>query len=107
MNTQPKLGTRKLHRTASKTEARLLVKYIPNDTTTAERTAATQNTVLSILGPSDLCSTGLLPRLPFGQRILKHTLLRHPGSKTQALYRVVQLVSSCCSNRRGRRSSGT
>src|SRR5919107_1074164 len=73
MNIQPKLGTRKLHKTASKTAARLLVKNIPHATNTAERTAATQNTVLSILGPSELCSTGHLPLLPFGRPVPKHT----------------------------------
>jgi hypothetical protein len=57
-----------------KTAARLLVKKIPHATNTAERTAATQNTVLSILGTSGRCSTGLLPSLPFELRNLKHTL---------------------------------
>src|SRR5215210_6286471 len=61
MNIQPKLGTRKLHKTASKTAVRLSVKRIPHATNTAERTAATQNTVVSILGTSGLCSMGLLP----------------------------------------------
>jgi hypothetical protein len=65
MNTQPKLGTRKLHKTASKTAARFSVKRIPHTTNTAERIAAIQNTVGSILGLSGLCSTSLLPRLPF------------------------------------------
>src|ERR687893_186122 len=74
MNIQPKLGTRKLHKTASKTAARLLVKKIPHATNTAERTAATQNTVRSMLGPSEFCSTGLLPVLPFGRPDSKHTL---------------------------------
>jgi hypothetical protein len=74
MNIQPKFGTRKLHSTASKTAARLLVKKIPHATNTAERTAATQNTVLSILGTSGLCSTSLLPFLPSEKTFFKHTL---------------------------------
>src|SRR3712207_8914339 len=47
MNTQPKLGTRKLHSTASKTAARLSVKRRPHRMNTAEITAATKNTVES------------------------------------------------------------
>jgi hypothetical protein len=65
MNTHPKLGTRKLHSTASKTAARLSVKRMPHRTNTAEIIAATQNTVGSILVLSCLCSTGLLPSFPF------------------------------------------
>src|SRR5918999_5579771 len=64
MNTQPKLGTRKLHSTASKTAARLSVKRMPHRTNTADVMAATQNTVESIPDLSCLCSTGLLPLLP-------------------------------------------
>jgi hypothetical protein len=74
MNIQPKFGTRKLHSTASKTAARLFVKKIPHATNTADRTAAIQNTVVSILGTSGLCSTGLLPLLAFERTVLKHTL---------------------------------
>src|SRR5918998_4494178 len=81
MNIQPKFGTRKLHNTASETAARLLVKNIPHATNTAERTAATQNTVLSILGPSEFCSTSLLPLVPFERPVLKHTLTKHPDLK--------------------------
>ena len=66
MNTQPKLGIRKQNSTASKTAARLSAKNIPHATNIAERIAATQNTVESILGLSSLCSIGLLPLLPFG-----------------------------------------
>src|ERR671938_1439472 len=79
MNTQPKLGTRKLHKTALKTAAKLFVKKIPHATNTAERIAATQNTVESILGLSCLCSTGLLPWLPFDLANPKHTLTQHPS----------------------------
>jgi hypothetical protein len=79
MNIQPKFGTRKLHRTASKTAARLFVKNIPHATNTAERTAAIQNTVLSILGLSGLCSTDLLPSVPFGLLNPKHTLHLTPS----------------------------
>jgi predicted subunit of tRNA(5-methylaminomethyl-2-thiouridylate) methyltransferase len=61
MKTQPKLGTRKLHKTALKTAAKLSVKRIPHTTNTADRIAAIQNTVGSILGLSALSSTGLLP----------------------------------------------
>src|SRR3712207_1987840 len=60
MNTQPKLGTRKLNRTASKTAARLSVKRIPQATNNAERTAAVQNTIGSILGLAGL-STAKTP----------------------------------------------
>src|SRR5215213_5666827 len=74
MNTQPKLGTRKLHKTASKTAARLFVKRIPHTTNTADRIAAIQNTMGSILGLSGLCSTGLLPSLPSESPNLKHVL---------------------------------
>src|SRR5215218_4825844 len=79
MNTQPKLGTRKLHKTASKTAARFSVKRIPHSTNTAERIAATQKTVRSILGPSDLCSTDLLPSLPLELLNFKHTLYLIPS----------------------------
>jgi hypothetical protein len=79
MNIQPKLGTKKLHKTASKTAARLFVKRIPHATNTAERIAATQNTVRSIPGLSDLCSTGLLPSLPLESLYLKHTLYLIPS----------------------------
>jgi hypothetical protein len=63
MNTQPKLGTRKLKRTASKTAARLSVERIPHKTNNAERTAAVQNTVGSILGLAGL-STATTPSYP-------------------------------------------
>ena len=55
MNTQPKFGTRKPNRTESKTDARLSAKNTPQATNTAERIAATQKTVGSILGLADLC----------------------------------------------------
>ena len=65
MNTQPKLGTRKLHKTAFENGGQAVREEDPHATNTAERIAATQNTVESILGLSCLCSTGLLPLLAF------------------------------------------
>src|SRR5687768_15595215 len=88
MNTQPKLGTRKLHSTASKTAARLSVKRIPHRTNTAEITAAIQNTVGSILGLASLSITNDSFPIPLSSCFIY--LVRN----TRALYLIVQRVSS-------------
>src|SRR5215208_3754373 len=83
MNTQPKLGTRKLHKTALKTAAKFSVNKIPHTTNTADRTAAIQNTVGSILSLAGLCSTALLPLLPFG--LPAYTKLTPKSSDTSSV----------------------
>src|SRR5215210_4998972 len=89
MKTQPKLGTRKLHKTALKTAAKLFVKRIPHATNTAERTAAIQNTVGSILGLVGLSITNDSFPIPLSSCFIY--IVRN----TQALYLIVQRVSSC------------